>query len=80
MRENIDDRIQWVLAQHLGLPPNFKFDEDMSFVDDLGADSLDCVELRMAVEEEFEVDISDQDADDIVTIADLRRFVSSETV
>ena len=65
-REKIESRLRRVVIEHLGVREN-EVTPTASFVDDLGADSLDQVELVMAVEEEFEMEISDADAEKIET-------------
>lgn len=70
----IETRVKKIVVEQLGV----KEDEvtvDASFVDDLGADSLDTVELVMALEEEFETEIPDEDAEKIVTIKDAVAYV-----
>ena len=65
---SIEDRVKKIVAEQLGV----KEDEvrtEASFVDDLGADSLDTVELVMALEEEFETEIPDEEAEKITTVA-----------
>lgn len=74
---NVKERVTNVVVNQLGV----KEDEiklSSSFVEDLGADSLDTVELVMALEEEFEVDISDEDAESILTIEDAISYVNSK--
>ena len=64
---SIEDRVKKIVAEQLGV----KEDEvrtEVSFVDDLGADSLDTVELVMALEEEFETEIPDEEAEKITTV------------
>jgi acyl carrier protein len=64
---SVEDQVRGIIAEQLGL----KADEnktDASFVDDLGADSLDTVELVMALEEEFETEIPDEEAEKITTV------------
>lgn len=61
------ERFAAIVTSHLGVEAN-KVTEDASFIDDLGADSLDVVELMMAAEEEFNVEISDDDAYDADTV------------
>lgn len=63
------DRVKKIIVEHLGVDES-KVTEAASFVDDLGADSLDMVELVMAHEEEFGVEISDAAAEKIVTVKD----------
>jgi acyl carrier protein len=64
---DIADRVKKIVVEHLGVDPD-KVTENASFIDDLGADSLDTVELVMALEEEFEIEIPDEDAEKITTV------------
>jgi acyl carrier protein len=66
---DIADRVKKIVVEHLGVEPD-KVTEDASFIDDLGADSLDTVELVMAFEEEFGCEIPDDAAETIVTVRD----------
>jgi acyl carrier protein len=63
---NVEERVKKIVAEQLGI--DGKIANDASFVDDLGADSLDTVELVMALEEEFETEIPDEDAEKITTV------------
>ena len=63
------DRVKKIVVEHLGVEAD-KVTEDASFIDDLGADSLDIVELVMAFEEEFGVEIPDDAAEKITTVRD----------
>lgn len=72
---DIENRIKKIVSDHLGVEAS-KISTDSSFVDDLGADSLDQVELVMAFEEEFNVEIPDEAAEKIVKISDAIKFVS----
>ena len=63
------DRVKKIVVEHLGVEAD-KVTEDASFIDDLGADSLDIVELVMAFEEEFGVEIPDDAAEKISTVSD----------
>ncbi len=63
---NIEDRVKKIVAEQLGVKDDIA--NDASFVDDLGADSLDTVELVMALEEEFECEIPDEEAEKITTV------------
>ena len=63
------DRVKKIVVEHLGVEQD-KVTEDASFIDDLGADSLDIVELVMAFEEEFGVEIPDDAAEKISTVKD----------
>ena len=67
------DRIKKIIAGQLGIDKN-KIREDSSFVDDLGAESLDIVELIIAFEEEFGIEIKDKDADRIKTVGDVIKY------
>jgi acyl carrier protein len=68
------DRVKKIVVEHLGVEQE-KVVEDASFIDDLGADSLDIVELVMAFEEEFGVEIPDDAAETILTVGDAIRFL-----
>ena len=72
----IKARVTKIVVEQLGVEES-KVTEDASFVDDLGADSLDTVELVMALEEEFETEIPDEDAEKITTIKDAVNYVMS---
>ena len=61
------DRVKKIVVEHLGVEED-KVSEGASFIDDLGADSLDTVELVMAFEEEFGIEIPDEDAENITTV------------
>ncbi|MGH7254677.1 MAG: acyl carrier protein [Nitrospirales bacterium] len=63
----VEDRIKKIIAEQLGVEEDEVVPE-ASFVDDLGADSLDTVELVMALEEEFDIEIPDEDAEKILTV------------
>ena len=67
---DISDRVKAIVVEHLGVEDS-KVIDGASFIDDLGADSLDTVELVMAFEEEFEVEIPDDAAEKIQTVKDL---------
>lgn len=70
----VGDKIKKIIVDHLGVDAA-KVTDDASFIDDLGADSLDTVELVMAFEEEFGAEISDSEAEKILTVGDAIRFV-----
>ena len=72
------DRVKKIVVEHLGVEPD-KVTEDASFIDDLGADSLDIVELVMAFEEEFGCEIPDDAAEKIVTVKDAVSFIESHS-
>jgi acyl carrier protein len=68
------DRVKKIVVEHLGVEAE-KVTEDASFIDDLGADSLDIVELVMAFEEEFGVEIPDDAAEKISTVSDAIKYI-----
>ena len=76
MSEDVSSKVKKIVADHLGID-EAKVTEDSSFIDDLGADSLDTVELVMAFEEEFEVEIPDDAAEKIQTVKDAVDFLES---
>jgi acyl carrier protein len=75
---DIADRVKKIVVQHLGVEAE-KVTENASFIDDLGADSLDTVELVMAFEEEFGVEIPDDAAEKILTVKDAIAFINENT-
>ena len=68
------DRVKKIVVEHLGVEGD-KVTEEASFIDDLGADSLDIVELVMAFEEEFNVEIPDDAAEKITTVKDAIDYI-----
>ena len=66
----IADKVKNIIAEHLGIDDLGKLTNDAKFIDDLGADSLDTVELVMAFEEAFDVEIPDEKAETILTVGD----------
>ena len=70
-------KVKKIVADHLGID-EAKVTEESSFIDDLGADSLDTVELVMAFEEEFGSEISDNEAEKILTVGDAIKFIESK--
>ncbi len=76
MTKNVSSKVKKMVADHLGVEET-KVTEDSSFIDDLGADSLDTVELVMAFEEEFGSEISDSEAEKILTVGDAIKFIES---
>jgi len=71
---DIAERVKKIVVDHLGVDAD-KVVENANFIDDLGADSLDTVELVMAFEEEFGVEIPDDAADSILTVGDAVKFI-----
>ncbi len=74
---DVADRVKKIVVEHLGVEES-KVTENTSFIDDLGADSLDTVELVMAFEEEFGCEIPDEEAEKIQTIKDAISFIESQ--
>ncbi|MBO69102.1 MAG: acyl carrier protein [Acidiferrobacteraceae bacterium] len=75
---SIEERVKKIIVEQLGVSDE-QVTQDASFVDDLGADSLDTVELVMALEEEFDVEIPDDEAENITTVKQAISFVESNT-
>src|SRR3974390_48642 len=71
---DIGERVKKIVVEHLGVEPD-KVTENASFIDDLGADSLDTVELVMAFEEEFGCEIPEDAAETILTVGDATKFL-----
>ena len=78
MSKEISSKVKKIVADHLGVEEDKVVDE-ASFIDDLGADSLDTVELVMAFEEEFGSEISDSEAEKILTVGDAIKFIESKS-
>lgn len=74
---DVFDRVKAIVIKHLEAAPE-KVTEKASFIDDLGADSLDNVELVMAFEEEFSIEIPDDAAEHIQTVGDAVKFIQSK--
>jgi acyl carrier protein len=73
---SVEDRVKKIIAEKLGVDLSEVVPE-ASFVNDLGADSLDLVELIMTMEEEFEMEISDEEAEKLITVKDAIDFINS---
>ena len=71
----VAEKVKSIIAEHLGIEDMEKITEDAKFIDDLGADSLDTVELVMAFEEEFSCEIPDDIAEKIVTVKDAIAYI-----
>ena len=67
MKEDLESRIIEIIAEQLGMDST-EVESESTYVDDLGADSLDIVELIMALEEEFEVEVPDEEAEKLLTV------------
>ncbi len=78
MSEPTEARVREIIINELGVEPE-KVTNDASFVEDLGADSLDTVELVMAFEEEFGVDIPDEDAEQMKTVGDAIEYLKKHS-
>ena len=77
MGDEVASKVKKIVADHLGVDVA-KVTEEASFIDDLGADSLDTVELVMAFEEEFGSEISDSEAEKILTVGDAIKFIENK--
>lgn len=73
----IEDKVKQIIVDQLGVDPNEVVPE-ASFIDDLGADSLDTVELVMAFEEEFGMEIPDEEAEKLTTVGDALNYLSEK--
>ena len=78
MTKEVSEKVRKMVADHLGID-EVKVTEEANFIDDLGADSLDTVELVMAFEEEFGSEISDSEAEKILTVGDAIKFIESKS-
>ena len=74
---NTEEQVKKIVVDHLGIDES-KVTPDSKFIDDLGADSLDTVELVMAFEEKFEIEIPDDAAETILTVKDAINFIDSK--
>tara|TARA_B100001758_G_C18107962_1_gene452073 strand:- start:57 stop:290 length:234 start_codon:yes stop_codon:yes gene_type:complete len=74
---NVEDQVKKIVVEHLGIEES-KVNPDSKFIDDLGADSLDTVELVMAFEEKFGIEIPDDAAETILTVKDAINFIESK--
>ena len=75
--EEISERIKSIIVEQLGVSME-EVNPEASFIEDLGADSLDIVELIMALEEEYDMEIPDEDAEKIQTVEDVINYVQSK--
>ena len=78
MSDDVSSKVKKIVADHLGID-EAKVQDDSSFIDDLGADSLDTVELVMALEEEFDIEIADEDAEKISTVNEAVDYINSNS-
>ncbi len=73
---SIESRVKEIIVEQLGVNES-EVTREAKFVDDLGADSLDLVELVMALEEEYNIEISDEDAEKILTVGDVMDYIQA---
>ena len=73
----MQDKVIKIIEEQLGVESD-RIKPEASFIDDLGADSLDIVELVMAMEEEFEIEIPDEDAENLKTVQDVMNYLQSK--
>ena len=78
MAENISEKVRDIIVEQLGVNPE-QVTPSASFIEDLGADSLDTVELVMAFEEEFSVEVPDEDAEKLQTVGDVVKYIEEKT-
>jgi acyl carrier protein len=79
MADNIEAKVKEIIINELGVEPE-KVTSEASFVEDLGADSLDTVELVMAFEEEFGIEIPDEDAEQLQKVGDAIKYLKEKGV
>ena len=77
-RSSVEEKVKEIIVDQLGVDEK-QVTADASFIDDLGADSLDTVELVMALEEEFDIEIPDDEAEKIATVKDATSYINSRT-
>ena len=75
---SIQEKVQKIVCEQLGVSPE-EVKSEASFIDDLGADSLDTVELVMAFEEEFEIEIPDEEAENIQTVKNAVDYITNNS-
>ena len=73
--KSVEQKVKDIIVEQLGVNPD-QVTPDAKFIEDLGADSLDTVELVMALEEEFEIEIPDEDAEKITTVSQAISYIS----
>lgn len=74
---NVFEKVKELIVDRLGVEPKI-VTEEASFLDDLGADSLDVVELIMAIEEEFNIEVPDEDAETITTVGEAVEYIKKK--
>lgn len=75
---SVEEKVKEIIVDQLGVDEK-QVNSDASFIDDLGADSLDTVELVMALEEEFDIEIPDEDAEKIATVQNAIDYIKGQT-
>ena len=75
---DVAEKVKKIISEHLGIDDMDKITDDAKFIDDLGADSLDTVELVMALEEAFDIEIPDEAAEGIATVGDAVKFIEEK--
>lgn len=78
MAKSVDERVKEIIVEQLGVDDE-DVNPDAKFIEDLGADSLDTVELVMALEEQFAIQIPDEDAEKIVTVRDAIQYIKENS-
>ncbi|MCB1146638.1 MAG: acyl carrier protein [Leptospiraceae bacterium] len=76
--EKVMEKVKKIIAEQLGVDES-EINPESHFIDDLGADSLDTVELVMALEEEFGIEIPDEDAEKIQTVGDVQKYIEEHS-
>jgi acyl carrier protein len=76
MSDNIESQVRQIIADQLSVDPE-KVTKDAKFIEDLGADSLDTVELVMAFEDKFSVEVPDEDAEKLKSVADVVAYIEA---
>ena len=76
MSDNIESQVRQIIADQLSVDPE-KVTKDAKFIEDLGADSLDTVELVMALEDKFSVEVPDEDAEKLKSVADVVAYIEA---
>ncbi|MDP8289725.1 MAG: acyl carrier protein [Candidatus Susulua stagnicola] len=74
---SVDEKVKGIISEQLGVKKE-EIKPESSFIDDLGADSLDTVEVVMALEEEFGIEIPDEDAEKITTVGDASKYIEDK--
>ncbi len=79
MSDSIESKVKEIIVEQLGVDPD-KVTTDAKFIEDLGADSLDTVELVMTFEEKFSVDVPDEEAEKLKSVADVVAYIKANQV